>query len=297
MRAKRPSEASESESPLARWSRRKRQAAIGEEESERTSNFAPAGESDEASATPPEAGAPPPRDADMPSLESLGPESDYSGFMSPGVSEELRRVALRKLFHSPLYNITDGLDDYDDDFTSFAVLHEAFHARHGKTSAPESAAPEGAGDQRAGDSVHAEPADGPPADAGQGADADPASRLAREPAVEEGKIATAESADRISDSHADAFGDTLGAEEGAVASGEPDSDDADAPAGSLDSSASRIHPAPLSSENESAQETVSSSPTHTRIGEEAPKEVVTTVEDADACGTSERECDDGIRHG
>lgn len=34
----------------------------------------------------------------------------------------LRQRALRKLFHSPLMNICDGLDDYAEDFTSFAVL-------------------------------------------------------------------------------------------------------------------------------------------------------------------------------
>ena len=81
-------------------------------------------------------------DADMPPLDSLGPESDYSGFLSPGVSEELRRLALRKLFHSPLFNVTDGLDDYDDDFTSFAVLREAFHA---KRAAARSSEPTGSG--------------------------------------------------------------------------------------------------------------------------------------------------------
>ena len=271
---------------------------MGEEESDRASDSAPADESNEASPAPPEADAPPPPgDADMPPLESLGPESDYSGFMSPGVSEELRRVALRKLFHGPLYNITDGLDDYDDDFTSFAVLHEAFHARHGKTSAPESAPPERAGDQSAGDPVRAEPADGPPAEAGQGADADPASRLAGEPAGEEGRVARVESADRISDSHAEASGVTLGAEESGAAPGEPDPDDADASVGPLDSSASRIYPAGLSSENESAPETASSSSAHPRVDEEAPIEGATTVEDADACGAFGRESDDGVRHG
>ena len=61
-------------------------------------------------------------DADMPPLESLNEESDYSGFMSPQVSEELRHKALRKLFLSPVFNVTDGLDDYDDDFTQFEAL-------------------------------------------------------------------------------------------------------------------------------------------------------------------------------
>ena len=61
-------------------------------------------------------------DEDMPPLDTLDEDSDYSGFLSPGVSETLRRRALRKLFSSAVFNIPDGLDDYDDDFTSFAAL-------------------------------------------------------------------------------------------------------------------------------------------------------------------------------
>ena len=52
----------------------------------------------------------------------LGEDDDYSGFMSPGVSEALRAKALRKLFMSSKFNVVDGLNDYDDDFTSFEAL-------------------------------------------------------------------------------------------------------------------------------------------------------------------------------
>ena len=61
-------------------------------------------------------------DEDMPSIESLGEESDYSGFMSTNVSEALRTLALQKLFHTPTYNVRDGLDEYDGDYTSFEKL-------------------------------------------------------------------------------------------------------------------------------------------------------------------------------
>lgn len=61
-------------------------------------------------------------DEDMPPLESLNEDSDYSGFLSPGVSESLRKLALRKMFLSSKYNFTDGLDDYAEDFTQFAPL-------------------------------------------------------------------------------------------------------------------------------------------------------------------------------
>jgi Protein of unknown function (DUF3306) len=55
-------------------------------------------------------------DADMPRLESLNEESDYSGFLSPGVSRGLQRLALRKLFSAAKFQVRDGLDDYDTDY-------------------------------------------------------------------------------------------------------------------------------------------------------------------------------------
>ena len=61
-------------------------------------------------------------DADMPAIDSLTEDSDYSGFFSPKVSEALRKQALRKLFHSPVFNIRDGLDDYDGVYTEFEKL-------------------------------------------------------------------------------------------------------------------------------------------------------------------------------
>lgn len=69
-----------------------------------------------------EAVVPPPCDEDMPPLESLNEDSDYTGFLSPNVSEALRKKALRKLFSATVFNHVDGLDDYDDDFTSFEPL-------------------------------------------------------------------------------------------------------------------------------------------------------------------------------
>ncbi len=61
-------------------------------------------------------------DADMPDIENMTAESDYTGFLSPGVSEELRKLALRKLFRSEVFNIRDGLDEYDGDYTHFEKL-------------------------------------------------------------------------------------------------------------------------------------------------------------------------------
>lgn len=113
-------EVNEAEGFVSRWSRRKTEKlAVVEEEkvSGKTSPSKPL-KIDEESGHPSEQAT----DADMPALDSLGEDSDYSGFMSPEVSEELRTLALRKLFHLPQYNVTDGLNDYDEDYTSFAKL-------------------------------------------------------------------------------------------------------------------------------------------------------------------------------
>lgn len=56
-------------------------------------------------------------DADMPALDCLDENSDYSCFFSKKVSDELKQAAFRKLFHLPTFNVVDGLDDYDEDFT------------------------------------------------------------------------------------------------------------------------------------------------------------------------------------
>jgi hypothetical protein len=56
--------------------------------------------------------------AELPEIDSLSYESDYRGFMAEGVSEELRNLALRRLWRSnPLLANLDGMNDYDEDFT------------------------------------------------------------------------------------------------------------------------------------------------------------------------------------
>ena len=61
-------------------------------------------------------------DEDLPDLSELGEDSDYSMFMAKGVSRDKRQAALRQLFRSPKFNVTDGLDDYCEDFTKFEPL-------------------------------------------------------------------------------------------------------------------------------------------------------------------------------
>ena len=118
----------DAEGPLRRWARRRREVAReAQADAEARARDIPeqapdirqsVGDSLDPAAVEEKALT----DEDMPPLDSLGEDSDYSGFLSPGVSEALRRRALRKLFSSAVFNIPDGLDDYDDDFTSFAAL-------------------------------------------------------------------------------------------------------------------------------------------------------------------------------
>ena len=63
-------------------------------------------------------------DADMPDIDTLTADSEFSDFFSPGVSEALRKTALRKLFLSEVFNVRDGLDEYDGDYTQFEKLGE-----------------------------------------------------------------------------------------------------------------------------------------------------------------------------
>jgi len=61
-------------------------------------------------------------DADMPPVEELGEDSDFSGFLSQGVSDALREKALKKLWGLPMCGALDGLNDYDDDFSVLESL-------------------------------------------------------------------------------------------------------------------------------------------------------------------------------
>ena len=63
--------------------------------------------------------------ADLPDIESLDGESDYTMFMQEGVPDELRKLALRKLFMSnPALSVLDGLNDYDDDYSKLGIVVE-----------------------------------------------------------------------------------------------------------------------------------------------------------------------------
>ncbi|WP_308874536.1 DUF3306 domain-containing protein [Thiothrix subterranea] len=107
---------------FTRWARLKRERPELAPVAEPNTAAEPAMPPDVEAISAPAAPAPELTDADMPSLASLGFDSDYSGFFSAKVSSELRKSALRKLFHQPEFNVIDELNDYREDFTYFEPL-------------------------------------------------------------------------------------------------------------------------------------------------------------------------------
>lgn len=116
----------ENEGLLSRWSRRKLEAREQLHadnnliQPDQQIDLVNASEDDLVVADPVE--EPVLTDEDMPPIESLTEDSDFSQFMSPGVSDKLRNLALRKMFHVPSFNLRDGLDEYDEDYTFFEPL-------------------------------------------------------------------------------------------------------------------------------------------------------------------------------
>jgi len=118
-----PSSRSGGDSGLTRWSRRKAMARAAQESAVPVQD--PAADGRGRAAAESAAGK---TDADMPPIDSLHQDSDYAAFLSPQVSEKLRRMALRKLFQLPQFNFCDGLDDYAEDYTNFTPLGDIITA-------------------------------------------------------------------------------------------------------------------------------------------------------------------------
>lgn len=114
---------------LRRWSRRK--AETRDEPAETDARAGPVAapareEAGGALATTAETEAESPP-LDLPDIETLGKESDYTPFMQPGVPEDLKIRALRKLWRSdPVLANLDGLNDYDEDFQALHKVGQEF---------------------------------------------------------------------------------------------------------------------------------------------------------------------------
>ncbi|NUB23390.1 DUF3306 domain-containing protein [Azospirillum brasilense] len=113
------------ESFLSRWSRLKRQPAAPAPEPVEPPPEEPTAQLPvDATAEPAEASpeAPPESDdplKDLPPVEELTLESDFTPFLRAEVPDDLHRQALRKLWTSdPVFANDDGLKDYADDYAS-----------------------------------------------------------------------------------------------------------------------------------------------------------------------------------
>jgi hypothetical protein len=96
--------AEDKEAFLSRWSRLKQ---------ERPSEAPPAEEKKE--------DAPPPA---LPPVEKLTTASDFAPFMHPKVTDAVRRVALKKLFADPHFNVPDMNEAYSGDWTGGDPISE-----------------------------------------------------------------------------------------------------------------------------------------------------------------------------
>lgn len=97
---------------LGRWSRLKGEHRQAEPEAPPVEDTEPA-----PAGTQPAPGDDETAALDLPDIETLDKDSDYSVFMKEGVPEQLKKLALRKLWRSdPVFAVLDGLNDYDEDF-------------------------------------------------------------------------------------------------------------------------------------------------------------------------------------
>jgi hypothetical protein len=87
--------ADDKEKFLTRWSRLKQEKSLPEKTDDKDDSPAPV----------------------LPAIDKLTPESDFTGFMHPKVDDALRRVALKKLFSDPHFNLPDPYEAYSGDWT------------------------------------------------------------------------------------------------------------------------------------------------------------------------------------
>jgi Protein of unknown function (DUF3306) len=110
---------------LTRWSRRKLDAARTEDAASAPAQAVPSVARNEVSspAAPltnvPATAASQAASPELPPVDSLTPESDFTGFFQPQakVEEALKRAALKQLLRDPRFNVMDGLDIYVGDYT------------------------------------------------------------------------------------------------------------------------------------------------------------------------------------
>ena len=109
---------------FSRWSQRKQAVKLGlaEEEKTQPKNLEPVQSKAAPLATlhqdATDNKAEPVKLPTLADVEQLTPQSDFSSFMSQGVTPEVRNAAMKKLFTDPHYNVMDGLDIYIGDYNT-----------------------------------------------------------------------------------------------------------------------------------------------------------------------------------
>ncbi|WP_287124860.1 DUF3306 domain-containing protein [Chromohalobacter sp.] len=114
---------------MQRWSRRKHESAhqapqepaVDETTSDEAAETAPE-PSTRAAALIPGYDPERPLDEQLPDPDALGAGDDFRAFLLPGVGDMLKRRALRRMFKVGNYNVRDGLDDYDDDYSQLTQM-------------------------------------------------------------------------------------------------------------------------------------------------------------------------------
>lgn len=122
---------------LARWARRKAaarrptKAVVGASPATASHNHStdqtasPSARADTPTAAPALSPSAEVRVEDLPPIDSLTYDSDFSPYLRPGVPEALREQALRKLWRSnPVLANLDGLNDYDEDYSRVGMIEE-----------------------------------------------------------------------------------------------------------------------------------------------------------------------------
>ena len=67
---------------------------------------------------------------ELPPVEQLTPQSDFKDFMHPKVEDALRRVALKKLFSDPHFNVPDAFEPFSGDWTGGEPIPQAMLEQH-----------------------------------------------------------------------------------------------------------------------------------------------------------------------
>ena len=113
---------------LQRWSARKTEARDGEDVDTMETQDGLVVEQSAVADTDPDTEVPDISDQpppDLPDVETLNADSDYTGFLGENVPADVAKMALRKLWRSdPVLANVDGLNDYDEDFSKVGMVSE-----------------------------------------------------------------------------------------------------------------------------------------------------------------------------